>query len=271
MDALLHRLQQVRWSKLNHIAPFLLVICIIYLCWKLASIFWLIVAPPQAIQITPVSLGSQQIAIPNITSFALFAEMNNSADQNLNMILQGVVVGSTNQLSSAVIKINEKSENYRVGENIEGTSLQLAEVYWNRIILLSGNGSRRELKFVGIENGLNQPLIPENTNNISSQNKINNTIDNAIQNLQENKEEYLEDIGLETSNKSGYEITDNVSNTLKNKLRLQTGDKVLSLNGQSLGSGKTEVELLELAKRAGQVKLEVQRGDQVITIQQNLK
>ena len=270
MSAFINKIQQIQINKFNKIAPLILVLCIVYLCWKLASLFWLIIAPPQAMQITPVALGSQQIPVPNITSFALFSEVNNGADQNLNMTLQGVVVGNSNQLSSAVIKINEIAENYRVGDVVGESSYQLAEVYWDHVVLMNNGGGRRELKFVGIENGLYQPLISDN----SLQNTGNNAeqrINQAAQSLQENKDGYLKDIGVNASNGNGYEITNNVSSALKSKLGLQTGDKVLSLNGQPLDGGKTEMELLELAKSSGQVKLEVKRGDQVITIQQNLK
>jgi len=45
----------------------------------------------------------------------------------------------------------------------------------------------------------------------------------------------------------------------------------LSLNGQTLSQGQTEAQLLEQARREGQVKLEIKRGDQVMTIQQDLK
>ncbi|ALH94559.1 type II secretion system protein N [Acinetobacter equi] len=270
MSALRNKIEQIQFDKFNRITPFILVLCIVYLCWKLASLFWLILAPPQAIQLTPVVLGSKQVPVPNITSFALFSEVNNSADQNLNMTLQGVVVGSNNQLSSAVIKLNEISENYRVGDVIDGTSYQLAEVYWDRVILINNAGGRRELKFMGIENGLYQPLIPDGSSQ-SHENQAEQRIHQAGKNLQETKDGYLKEMGAGTSNENGYEITQNVSSALKSKLRLQTGDIVLSLNGQSLDGSKTEMELLELAKSSGQVKLEVKRGDQIITIQQDLK
>ncbi len=52
-------------------------------------------------QIDRVELGSQQPQIPNITSFALFQELGRSdtADDQLNMTLQGVVVGQSKSVS----------------------------------------------------------------------------------------------------------------------------------------------------------------------------
>ncbi|EPK2779245.1 PDZ domain-containing protein, partial [Acinetobacter baumannii] len=52
-------------------------------------------------------------------------------------------------------------------------------------------------------------------------------------------------------------------------LGLRPGDRIVSLNGQTVGQGQTDVQLLEQARRAGQVKIEIKRGDQVMTIQQN--
>lgn len=277
MSILLNKIYNIQWMKFNKIAPFLLVVAILYLCWKLASLFWLIIAPPQAVQMSVVELGSQQASIPNIASFALFSESaGNAADQNLNIVLQGVVLGSSNQLSSAVIFVNDVAERYRVGDSIASTSYQLAEVYWDRVVLITSSGVRKEIKFKGIENGLYQPMIPENTStNIVTmtpeQNNTGQVIHQAIENLQEDKEAYLNDMGVKASADGGYEVTTKTPSVLKNKLRLQNGDKVLSLNGQTVGQGNNEADLLERAKQEGRVKLEVKRGDQVITIQQNFE
>jgi general secretion pathway protein C len=68
-------------EKTEHLAPVALFILILALCWKLASIFWWVVAPPQVMQPEQVSLGSQQAQVPNISSFSLFNEVGSSAQQ----------------------------------------------------------------------------------------------------------------------------------------------------------------------------------------------
>ncbi len=95
MRTLSERLGNLHWKQFDRAAPVFLAFLILYLCWKLASLFWWVVAPPQVMQIDRVELGSQQPQIPNITSFALFQELgrSNTADDQLNMTLQGVVVG----------------------------------------------------------------------------------------------------------------------------------------------------------------------------------
>lgn len=281
MNDWVEKIQQLNWKQADRIAPVLLVVLIVYLCWKLANIFWLVLAPPQVMQIERVELGAQQTSVPNISSFALFQETGRTAaaDENINLILQGVVVGYPSQFSSAVIKVNDMADRYRVGENIANSAYQLAEVYWDRIILRQSNGTIRELKFKGIENGLDQTIVPPVTSPSGSadaqstetaQNQQSNALGQAVQKIQQDREQYLKEMGVNTAGE-GYEVTSNTPAALRTKLGLQPGDRIVSLNGQAVGQGQNDAQLLEQARREGQVKLEIKRGDQVMTIQQNFK
>lgn len=277
MKDYLNPLQDFSWSRLERIAPLLLVLLIIYLCWKLAALFWWVVAPPQAMQFERVMLGSQQAAVPNISSFALFDEPGRSgasaASENLNIELQGVVVGHPNRYSSAVLKVGQQAERYRVGETLANSAYQLAEVYWDRVILRQPNGSSRELRFKGMENGLDQPIVPPSAPAaspaparapISSQSALGQ----AIQKIQEDRDQYLQEMGVATGGE-GYEVTSQTPAALRSKLGLRPGDRIISLNGQPVGQGQKDVQLLEQARRDGQVRIEIKRGDQVMTIQQS--
>ena len=281
MNDWVEKIQQLNWKQADRIAPVLLVVLIVYLCWKLANIFWLVLAPPQVMQIERVELGAQQTSVPNISSFALFQETGRTAaaDENINLILQGVVVGYPSQFSSAVIKVNDMADRYRVGENIANSAYQLAEVYWDRIVLRQSNGTIRELKFKGIENGLDQTIVPPVTSPSGSadaqsteaaQNQQSNALGQAVQKIQQDREQYLKEMGVNTAGE-GYEVTSNTPAALRTKLGLQPGDRIVSLNGQAVGQGQNDAQLLEQARREGQVKLEIKRGDQVMTIQQNFK
>lgn len=281
MNDWVEKIQQLNWKQADRIAPVLLGLLIVYLCWKLANIFWLVLASPQVMQIERVELGAQQTSVPNISSFALFQETGRTAaaDENINLILQGVVVGYPSQFSSAVIKVNDMADRYRVGENIANSAYQLAEVYWDRIVLRQSNGTIRELKFKGIENGLDQTIVPPVTSPSGSadaqstetaQNQQSNALGQAVQKIQQDREQYLKEMGVNTAGE-GYEVTSNTPAALRTKLGLQPGDRIVSLNGQAVGQGQNDAQLLEQARREGQVKLEIKRGDQVMTIQQNFK
>lgn len=277
------KLKHYNWQHMDRLAPAVFAVLIVCLCWKMASMLWLLVAPPQVLQLERVELGSQQAQVPNISSFSLFQEVGraSNADEQLNMALQGVVVGYPSQYSSAVIKVNEVAERYRVGDLVEGSSYTLSEVYWDKVILRSQSGAVRELAFKGIENGLNQPIVPLTTpnpqsNNNQQQNNSSNqstqsALGQAVQRIQENREQYLQEMGVASSVGGGFEVTARTPVALRNKLGLQPGDRIMSLNGQTVGQGQTEAQLLEQARREGQVKLEIKRGDQVMTVQQDFK
>ena len=91
----------------------------------------------------------------------------------------------------------------------------------------------------------------------------------AVQQMHQNRDQFLADMGVGAATGEGYEVTSKTPSALRNTLGLQPGDRILSLNGQGVGQGQNDAQLLEQAKQAGQVKLEIKRGDQVMTIQQN--
>ncbi|MFW2078655.1 type II secretion system protein N [Acinetobacter sp. ULE_I010] len=278
------RFENITLKKSENFAPIILLLLILALCWKLASIFWWVVAPPQAVQPEQVSLGSQQTQVPNISSFSLFNEVGatSAADDSIPMLLQGVVVSYPMRFSSAVIKVKETADRYRVGDTIEGTSYQLSEVYWDHIVLSQNGQNGKELRFTGLDN-LYQPVPLNPTGQAPStpseqttqsppqqQNSSQNALGQAIDRMNENREQYLKNMGVSTNGGQGYEVTDQTPAALRNKLGLRSGDRILSLNGQSVGQGQSDVQLLEQAKRDGKVKIEIKRGDQVMTIQQSL-
>ena len=84
------KFEHIAWKKTDKLAPIVLLLLILALCWKLASMFWWVVAPPQVIKPESVILGSQQQQVPNISSFSLFYEAGSAtkADDTLPMQLQ---------------------------------------------------------------------------------------------------------------------------------------------------------------------------------------
>ncbi|MBK0064731.1 MULTISPECIES: type II secretion system protein N [unclassified Acinetobacter] len=277
MKTVFERIQRMPWQKVDQLSAVVLIFLIVWLCWKLASLFWWVVAPPQAMQFDRVELGSMQARIPNITSFSLFNEPTaTAANDNQTFELQGVMIGYPNRFSSAVIKVNDKAERYRVGDSIDNSAYQLSEVYWDHVILRQSGGATREIRFKGLENGLYQPIVPPTTTApatpavppAAAQNS-NAVIGQAIQQMQQNRDQYLQNMGVSAANGSGYEVTDRTPAALRNTLGLRSGDRILSVNGQSVGQGQNDVQLLEQVKREGQVKIEIKRGDQVMTIQQS--
>ncbi|MFM2331518.1 MAG: hypothetical protein RIQ74_338, partial [Pseudomonadota bacterium] len=260
MKTIAQKVQQFRWQQLDKSSALILALLILWLCWKLASLFWWVIAPPQPMQFDRVELGSQQAQVPNISAFALFNEpAATTAQDNINLELQGVLLGYPSYLSSAVIKLNDTAERYRIGETVGSTSYQLAEVYWDHVILKQGNGATKEVKFKGLDNGLYQPIAPVlNSNNNTpppaaapTQNSSQSALGQAIQQMQDNREQYLKNMGVSGGGSDGYEISDRTPTNLKNTLGLRSGDRILSINGQTVGQGLSEVQLLEQVRREG--------------------
>jgi general secretion pathway protein C len=156
---------------------------------------------------------------------------------------------------------------------LDGTNYQLAEVDWDHVVLRDAAGQTQELTFNRIANGLNQPIVPPVNpsgvpNQAGSQN-TQNALGQAVQQMQQNRDQFLADMGVGAATGDGYEVSSKTPAALRNTLGLQPGDRILSLNGQRVGQGQNDAQLLEQAKQAGQVKIEIKRGDQVMTIQQN--
>ncbi len=278
------RLRNLDLNSVNRAAPIALFLFVLYLCWKLAALFWIVVAPLQAMQFERVELGSQQSQVPNIHSFSLFQEQtqNQATADIADLTLQGVMISNPSRLSSAVIKVKEISDRFRVGERLGDTGYELSEVYWDHVIIRQPSGAMQKLNFKGLENGLNQPYPakdqPSSQSNAASTqtseteqpNSPQDEIGRAIQQMNENREQYMQNMGVNSS-ENGYEVSARTPAILRNRLGLRPGDRILSLNGKTMGNGQSETQLLEQARRDGQVKLEIKRGDQVMTIQQDLK
>ena len=111
-------------------------------------------------------------------------------------------------------------------------------------------------------------MAPSNGAN-TSPSAANSAIGGAIQGLQQNASGYLSQMGVAATGQ-GYLVTDAMSAGLKNRLGLRTGDKVLSVNGQNVGQNPTQdAQLLRQVQQAGQAQIQVQRGDQVVTVRQS--
>ncbi|MEC7119837.1 MAG: hypothetical protein VXW65_08055, partial [Pseudomonadota bacterium] len=100
-----------QWRRLDPIAPWLLAAAVLWLCWQIAAVIWLIAAPPQPPYARDIALTQQQqAATPNISGFSLFkverAELpdrQQPSAMSVPMQLQGVMISRPMSGSSAVI------------------------------------------------------------------------------------------------------------------------------------------------------------------------
>ncbi len=277
---MVRRLTKIRpslflFSKLDHVAPWLLFLTIGWLCWQLASVFWLLITPPTAPQARTVALGgSSTTNIPNVIGFKLFAENSlasgASTQPNVPMTLEGVFVAQPSSRSAAVINVNNASLRYRVGQKIEGTSYQLSDVSWNQVTLQGDDGTRQQLKF-GDSNASTMSNAPVGQA-MPAQNDTQQAqaaLSNAIQQMKTNPNAYLGQMGLSTAGGKGYEVTNNVSANVRAQMGLRVGDKIISVNGQPVGNPTSDTQLLQQVQQTRNAQVQIQRGEQTLTIQQN--
>lgn len=267
---------------LDPMAPWLLALLVIWLCWQLASIFWLLAAPPQPPLSRSVSLGSgQQTNVPNITGFQLFKEQRpemQAAQQSFvasaPMRLEGVFVGRPASRSAAVIRVNNQSRHYRVGQTIEENQMVLVAVSWNEVTFEAAGGIRSVLHFnedsavaIGNQPISAQPSLVQPTPRTEAE-QVGDMLDDASRQLAVNPASYLSKMGLNATGK-GYEVSASVPANVRARLGLRPGDRIVSLNGQTLGQPMNDARLLDQVKQQRRAQIEVQRGDQTMTIQQS--
>jgi general secretion pathway protein C len=268
--------------RLEALAPWLLGVLIVWLCWQLAAVFWLIAAPPQPPVSRSVSLGSgTQSTTPNITGFSLFKEDRPDLAASaptafavaVPLRLEGVFVSQPLARSAAVLRVNNQSRHYRVGQIIEESQLTLTSVSWDHVMLQRPDGSLARLRFnedlaaseANAPVGTAAPLIQTP---LSQGQQVDAMLDDASRQLSNNPAAYLSQMGLNATHK-GYEITESVPANLRARLGLKAGDRIVSLNGQPLGQPTNDARLLDQVKQQRRAQIEVQRGEQTMTIQQS--
>jgi len=265
------------WSSLDVVAPWLLFVGVIWLCWQLASMFWLFVNPPTAPQVRTVMLGGAVTNnVPNIIGFRLFAEhgsTSGNSQPDVPMQLEGVFVAQPDSLSAAVINVKNASTRYRVGQKIEGTSYQLASVDWNQVSLQRDDGTMQTLKFgdsnASAANALIAPNPASQPQNPNQQAQA--ALDDAVRQMKTNPNAYLSQMGLAMTGRGGhgYEVTSNAPANVRNQMGLRAGDRVISINGQPVGNPANDAQLLQQVQQSHSAQVQIQRGDQTLTIQQN--
>lgn len=293
----MNKLISVFGSIANVLAPWLLFASIAAFCWFLASTVWLAVAPPKAHQLEPVNLQPKQSSV-NVSGgiFSVFEAPKvvkpvSQPVTNTNFKLEGVFVSSPRDNSAAVITANGVTRRYRVGAIVEESNYKLVDVMWNQALLEDESGTQVEL-FLHDEFDLNSGAKDSQATNStpafsasvsstpsssgtsfasapkrSPKEQLNDELDKAVSELQTNPAGYLSQMGVMATG-DGYEVTSGMNSQIRNNIGLKPGDKVISVNGQSVGQPQQDAQLLAQIQQSGSAEIQVQRGSQVITVRQ---
>ncbi len=223
-----------------------------------------------------------------------------------NIKVLGVTVATPEQFSYAILNMDNKTRSYKVGDMLDNSPFKLVKVTKELIVIADQNGKTFDIEFKkkfsldqseeirakalasnpNTFNQINQlnpqppiitqsvPILPQNDDDMFEENQDpavlqKPPLSQAVGELQQNPSAYLNKMGV-VSIGNGYQVTDSMPPQIRERLGLQTGDKVISINGQSIGQNPNQdAQLLQQVQQTGQAEIQVQRGEQVITVRQS--
>lgn len=292
----------------NRLSGWLLLIAIGWLCWVVARLLWLLLAPPVAPALPLQPLQNTAALNADNSLFAIFADVEPAATPEQpppNVALKGVLLALPESLSSALLDVNGVVKNYRIGDSLQDSGYTLIAVDWNAVIIADASDQQTVISMADampldqrdmVANAVTNQRLPNNNalaptlpesmpvpddatdeggdtenataNDAATASDSNSAIDEAVTALQESPASYLSRMGVMAAGE-GYQVTEAMPAGVRNRLGLEPGDKVLKVNGQNIGNSPSQdASILQQVKQAGQAQIEVQRGDQVITIRQ---
>ena len=223
---------------------------------------------------------------PSLATRQLFGRVDDNQPEQvisapttrLNLELQGVFLSAAASLSSAIVAERGKNGKlYLVGDKLPGNSV-LHSVESDHILLR--RGARLE-KLLFIKKRLN--IKASSTASTSAKDRGRKTASNTRQRsqatrpaspstgsailsevrdrLQRNPQGVLKEYGLSAvapGSSQGYKV--DTAHPALNNTGLQPGDRVVSVNGAPLGVAMNDARLIDQARAAGRVRVEVERG-----------
>src|SRR5690554_3924378 len=144
----------------SHVNALITAVCAVAAVWLGAHLTWQIFTPT-----APVASGPIQVATTtergtssarSLVALDLFGnasptQVTSSAapKTSLNIRLLGVTASNIPERSAVIIERSGKQEVYVVGDKLEGTQVEITEIYADRV-LLNNNGRRETLELEDI-------------------------------------------------------------------------------------------------------------------------
>lgn len=291
-------------SLINRLSPLALLLAVLWLCWVLAQLLWLMLSPPTVPRLSAVSLQPRSTQATSQDAYMVFANPIQQAPINQpppDIKVQGVMVATPSHLSSAILSINGTSQSYAIDDPLQGSGYTLTAVFWDKVTIVNASGQSVDIALresmpldqssafanngtanvanAFVNNNANMQAMADlstsqmdtdmqDDSNYDMAQVVDNALNQAVDELRDNPASYLSRIGVMAVGE-GYQVTDAMPSDIKNRLGLESGDRVLSVNGQSVGANPMQdADLLQQVQQSGEASVQVQRGGQVITIRQ---
>lgn len=245
-----------------------------WLAWQLGRLMWLFgagpaeqlqVPPATAAVVLPARIEPQRIA-------GLFGETAGAPVQaaqqstTLQLRLDGVMTHPSQALARAFIanRADNNVQIYRPGDELPGGAelLRVEEA----LVVLSRNGQEETLRFdkpgaVAPATNLPPPV---------SAAQAQNALGAAASRLANSPMAALRQMGLRRTSQ-GYIVSITAPKDMLQRFGLQPGDRIVSVNGQTVGKDlDADQKTMGQLQQAGSARVEVQRGEQTITLEQKL-
>lgn len=277
-------LEGAAWERVNRWAPVLIkLLAVAWAAWALAGLAWLVTGHDRTPLPAPAQAQSQartQAAVDTarLASLDFFgpakggaaAPGTNAPDTTLQLKLNGVFVSGDSKESSAIVSEPSQPTGklYRINDSLPGGAT-LAAVYEDRILIKRGGASTEVLRFekTSLLTGNPPPPPPPAPTDASGPQNVRNMLDQAAMQLGQSPDAYLQEMGLVRSRR-GYEVSPSAPERILKASGLQPGDKIVSINGQALGDVQRDRDVLLQMKNQGSARIEIQRGNQTLTIDQ---
>lgn len=285
----------MHWSEHKAVEPSItLVKWVLSLClaYQGAVLTWLVLDSPVLVlpEATQGKVSQAQKAqLHDMASWNIFGKADeapvvqqeeiNAPKTRLRLVLMGVFVSNPKDNGSAIIaEQGREGEFFKVGDRVQGRA-RLSQVYNDKVIL-DNSGKLETLTFEDAEKLMKGITSADKTaKKPSSSEKKNNTARNFKRQLRgikspekfvdfakeqlEDPEQAMKNMGLQAAG-DGYLLTP--SATMLMSLGMKAGDKIISVNGNSLGDPAQDKTIIDEVYSSGNASIVIERGSRRMTI-----
>lgn len=269
----------------RHLPALASLVLVAIIGWKLAGLIWALVPRPEAAQWRPAPVSPSNPSnaqrgpdIALITGAKLFGDYQASAkpadlsaapDTNLSLILLGILAGSSDEESRALIGAQGGEEApYSIGEDVS-SGVTLHAIFPDRVILSRG-GSYETLRLEKDKPSTAEAPSTGAVGIVDTNAPPNQLLGQIREQILADPSKAGEYIRVQPANVGGalkgYRIYPGKDRGVFNNFGLRPGDLVTAVNGIQLDDGQKALQTLNELKQAGSVSLTIERGGQPQTV-----
>ncbi|MFT6154192.1 MAG: general secretion pathway protein C [Bermanella sp.] len=283
---------QQHWSEHKAVDPILLIVkwfLALSIAFYSAALTWMLIDRPTLVLPEPsTSVAQMSIVAKNhdIPAWHLFgksdqavatsAEEINAPKTRLRLSLMGVFVASDIGLSTAIIaEQGREGEFFKVGDRVQGRA-RLSQVYENKVIL-DNSGKLETLTFDDSAklagSIVTKSPVKKNKRKVANSPRA---FKNQLKGIRTPEQfvdfakgqltdpaQAMKNMGLKVTD-GGYVLESSAS--MLSRIGMKSGDKLISVNGNTLGDPEQDKLLIDDVYESGSASIVIERGSRRMTI-----